>query len=79
MEEIIGGSLLDDLREVAKCETLHDGDFVFKMVEELGVDFTDLTYFDMEPDHTFIARQVKTGFEYILLPDEISGFTWVSN
>lgn len=54
MEGIIGGSSLDDLREMLGLPTLNDGDFLFAQVTDAEVKLAEA--YGLAPGVTFVAR-----------------------
>ena len=67
MEGIIGGSTLDDLRDLMNIDCLEDNDIVFKMVESPNLDLSE--EYDVPPNITFVAHCLKfetSDYKYVL-------------
>jgi hypothetical protein len=69
MEDMVGGSALDDLRAMMKIDCLEEDDIVFKMIMDPSIDLTQV--YDIEPGTTFMAHCVKhITSDYKFLGDE---------
>lgn len=54
LEGTIGGSILDDLREMMGLPTLNDGDIIFAKVQDSDVKLNEV--YDLPDGTTFVAR-----------------------
>lgn len=81
MEGMIGGSTLDELRDLMGIESLEDGDIIFSLIEDSSIDLTKELYlieslYGIKPGFTFIARCMKhdtKDYKYVVSdwqPDE---------
>ena len=57
LEQIIGGSSLDDLRNLMDLNTLNDGDIEFSLIKDSNANLSDYLYNSkIKNGYTFIAH-----------------------